>query len=74
MKVIPGIKLDVYQMIYFVMKHAYHHLNQVNTLESIKTSLNSKIISNKVSTLDDIIMIDKEARNITRQIINIGNF
>lgn len=47
MKVIPGIKLDVYQMIYFVMKHAYHHLNQVNTLESIKTSLNSKINSNK---------------------------
>lgn len=47
MKVIPGIKLDIYQMIYFVMKHAYHHLNQIKTLESIKTSLNSKIINYK---------------------------
>jgi len=42
----------------------------INILEEAMT----KIISNKVSTLDDIIMIDKEARNITRQIINIGNF
>ena len=34
----------------------------------------AKIINNKVSTLDDIIMIDNEARSIAREIINIGNF
>ena len=34
----------------------------------------SKIINNTVSTLEDIIMIDREARIITRKIINSGNF
>ncbi|MDG2000322.1 MAG: 1-deoxy-D-xylulose-5-phosphate reductoisomerase [Alphaproteobacteria bacterium] len=34
----------------------------------------SKIIANKIFTLEDIVMTDKEARSITRQIINIGNF
>jgi len=35
MKVIPGIKLDVYQLIFFAMKHSGHHLNQISTLIKI---------------------------------------
>lgn len=42
MKVIPGIRLDVYQLIYFGMKHADHHLNQIITLETINKTLNIK--------------------------------
>ncbi len=47
MKLIPGIKLDIYQMIYFVIKHAHHNLNQINIMESIKMSLNSRVLSDK---------------------------
>ena len=36
MKVIPGIKLDIYQLIFFAMKHSEHHLNQISTLTKIK--------------------------------------
>lgn len=35
MKVIPGIKLDIYQLIFFAMKHSGHHLNQISTLIKI---------------------------------------
>jgi len=35
MKVIPGIKLDIYQLIFFAMKHSGHHLNQICTLIKI---------------------------------------
>jgi hypothetical protein len=35
MKVIPGIKLDIYQLIFFALKHTKHHLNQISTLLKI---------------------------------------
>lgn len=35
MRVIPGIKLDIYQLIFFAMKHSGHHLNQISTLIKI---------------------------------------
>ena len=45
-----------------------------NSIISILEEAMSKIIANKVCTLEDIVMTDKEARSITRQIINNGNF
>ena len=45
-----------------------------NSITSILEEAMAKIVINKVNTLEDIFMIDKEARTITRQIINIGNF
>jgi len=50
MKVISGIKLDLYQMIYFVLKHAEHHLNQIETLQSINDALNREISEKKYNT------------------------
>ncbi|MBI35152.1 MAG: hypothetical protein CMP67_07300 [Flavobacteriales bacterium] len=41
MKVIPGIKLDIYQLIYFAMKHSGHHLGQISTLIRIEEVLDS---------------------------------
>lgn len=43
-KIIPGIKLDVYQIIYLTLKHADHHLGQISTLESIKEVLDQDIV------------------------------
>ncbi len=45
-----------------------------NSITNILEEAMAKIVINKVNTLEDIFMIDKEARSITRQIINIGNF
>ena len=45
-----------------------------NSIIMILEEAMSKIINNTVSTLEDIIMIDREARIITRKIINSGNF
>ena len=45
-----------------------------NSIIMILEEAMSKIINNTVSTLEDIIMIDREARVITRKIINSGNF
>ncbi len=36
MKVVSGIKLDVYQLIFFAMKHTQYHLNQMQTLIGIQ--------------------------------------
>tara|TARA_Y100000589_G_scaffold327683_1_gene370058 strand:+ start:1476 stop:2078 length:603 start_codon:yes stop_codon:yes gene_type:complete len=38
-KIIPGIKLDVYQLIFFGMKHTRHHLNQIKTFLRIDNIL-----------------------------------
>ena len=35
MKVIPGLKLDIYQLIFFAIKHSEHHNNQITTLIKI---------------------------------------
>ena len=43
MKVIPGIKLDIYQLIYFGLKHAEHHLDQIEALKSIQSALESEV-------------------------------
>lgn len=43
MKVIPGIRLDAYQLLYFAVKHTEHHLNQINTIESIKEILTKSV-------------------------------
>ena len=45
-----------------------------NSIIMILEEAMSKIINNTVSTLEDIIMVDREARIITRKIINSGNF
>lgn len=45
MKILSGIKLDVYQLIYFAIKHMDHHLNQVLTIEEIKLALNLNSIN-----------------------------
>ncbi|MFP6779993.1 MAG: 1-deoxy-D-xylulose-5-phosphate reductoisomerase, partial [Alphaproteobacteria bacterium] len=45
-----------------------------NSIIMILEEAMSKIINNTVSSLEDIIMIDREARVITRKIINSGNF
>lgn len=42
MKVLSGIKLDVYQLIYFAIKHSEHHLNQIITAKEINIALHSK--------------------------------
>ena len=34
-KVIAGIKLDAYQLVYFAIKHTDHHLTQINRAMSI---------------------------------------
>ena len=54
---------------YFIKKNI-----KFNSIISILEEAMSKIIANKVCTLEDIVMTDKEARSITRQIINNGNF
>ncbi len=43
MKVLSGIKLDVYQLIYFAIKHSEHHLNQIMTTKEINLALNSNL-------------------------------
>jgi len=45
MKVIPGIKLDIYQLIFFAMKHSGHHLNQISTLIKI----NDAFVANRLA-------------------------
>ncbi len=47
MKVIPGIKLDVYQLIFFAMKHSRHHLKQIATLTKINDALETDILMQK---------------------------
>ena len=39
MKVISGIKLDIYQLLYFAIKHTEHHLDQIDAIESTKEIL-----------------------------------
>ena len=45
MKVISGIRLDAYQLLYFAIKHTGHHLSQINAIESIKEILDNSPIS-----------------------------
>tara|TARA_B100000674_G_C37654096_1_gene829326 strand:- start:186 stop:779 length:594 start_codon:yes stop_codon:yes gene_type:complete len=45
-KIIPGIKLDIYQLIFFAMKHTRHHLNQIKTLIRIDNILDSEEMLN----------------------------
>lgn len=40
MKILSGIKLDVYQLIYFAIKHTEHHLNQIMAAQEINLALN----------------------------------
>jgi len=42
MKVIAGIKLDAYQLVYFAIKHTDHHLTQINRTVSIHEMIQSK--------------------------------
>lgn len=45
MKVISGIKLDVYQLLYFSIKHTEHHFSQIKSIESIKEVFGSRSFS-----------------------------
>lgn len=45
MKVISGIKLDTYQLLYFTIKHTEHHFSQISAIESIKKILANPTIS-----------------------------
>ena len=45
MKVISGIKLDTYQLLYFTIQHTEHHFSQIISIESFKKILANPTIS-----------------------------
>ena len=38
-KFVSGIKLDVYQFIFFAMRHTHYYLNQIQTLTKSRATL-----------------------------------
>ena len=57
MKVISGIRLDGYQLIYFALIHSEHHLNQIITEVSIHELLakSTKRLKHKNSTKNILV-------------------